>query len=57
MIVKITQGGTGRLPTQATRFCVTWVSVKKYPKIEAPNKIMAIMQVPCAERSSALRKL
>jgi hypothetical protein len=31
---------------------VTWVSVKRYPKIDAPMKIMTIMQVPCRVRQS-----
>ena len=31
---------------------MTWVSVKRYPKIDAPMKIMTIMQVPCRARSS-----
>ena len=48
----ITQREVGSAPTQATRSCVTWVSVKKYQKIDAPTKIMTIMQVPCEARSS-----
>jgi hypothetical protein len=51
-IAIITQREVGSAPTQATRSCVTWVSVKKYPKIDAPIKITTIMQVPCEARSS-----